>query len=103
MPSESVEQLLRSELESARQQLEALEAEYAELLADPGVSQEDRDATRTLLEAAREVHEGASRALVRFEDGSYGRCTRCGADIAPERLEAIPDADACASCAGART
>lgn len=41
-------------------------------------------------------------ALGRIEDGSYGICVRCGDDIAPERLEAVPTAPLCRSCAAAR-
>jgi DnaK suppressor protein len=38
-------------------------------------------------------------ALDRLEDGRYGRCERCGAAIPPERLEALPWAARCVSCA----
>jgi RNA polymerase-binding protein DksA len=40
--------------------------------------------------------EAALRAI---DDGSYGRCTSCGKNIAPERLEAIPWAATCIDCA----
>lgn len=39
------------------------------------------------------------RALGRIEDGSYGTCVRCGEPIAPERLEARPEAALCIDCA----
>ena len=39
------------------------------------------------------------RALGRIEDGTYGRCVRCGEEIASERLEARPEAALCISCA----
>ena len=39
------------------------------------------------------------RALGRIEDGTYGTCVRCGEEIAPERLEARPEAALCISCA----
>ena len=38
-------------------------------------------------------------AIVRVEDGTYGRCERCGRPIAPERLEARPDVATCVACA----
>jgi len=34
--------------------------------------------------------EEVQDALGRIEDGSYGKCTVCGREIAPARLEAIP-------------
>ncbi|HYR62358.1 MAG TPA: TraR/DksA C4-type zinc finger protein [Actinomycetota bacterium] len=41
-------------------------------------------------------------ALGRVDRGSYGQCERCGKDIAPERLEAVPTARLCISCAQKR-
>lgn len=38
-------------------------------------------------------------ALARIEDGSYGICVKCGEDIAPARLQALPDTPLCARCA----
>lgn len=37
-------------------------------------------------------------ALVRLDDGTFGRCVRCGRDIAPARLEALPWAAHCIEC-----
>jgi RNA polymerase-binding protein DksA len=34
-------------------------------------------------------------ALARIADGTYGRCERCGCEIEPERLEALPHATLC--------
>ena len=39
-------------------------------------------------------------ALERIADGTYGTCATCGEQIARERLEAIPEATHCVSCAG---
>jgi len=38
-------------------------------------------------------------ALVRVAEGTYGVCQVCNRPIAPERLEAIPWAATCVSCA----
>jgi DnaK suppressor protein len=40
-----------------------------------------------------------TRALARIESGTYGECVRCGAEIAPKRLEARPEAALCFACA----
>ena len=40
-------------------------------------------------------------ALGRIEDGTFGRCVRCGRDISRERLSALPHAALCARCAHA--
>jgi len=47
---------------------------------------------------AREI-ASIDRALLRIENGNYGECVRCGADIAPKRLEVRPEAALCISCA----
>ena len=39
------------------------------------------------------------RALARIEHGTYGLCVRCGAEIAPARLKARPEAALCIDCA----
>lgn len=41
------------------------------------------------------------RALGRIREGTYGTCVRCGDAIAPERLEARPEAALCINCARA--
>ena len=47
---------------------------------------------------AREV-ASVKRALTRIENGTYGECVRCGAEIAPQRLEVRPEAALCFECA----
>lgn len=38
-------------------------------------------------------------ALRRLDDGSYGACEACGGEIAPQRLQVLPHARLCVSCA----
>lgn len=49
---------------------------------------------RTLYETVKEIDQ----ALERIDDGSYGRCARCGEPIPAGRLEALPWADLCVPC-----
>ena len=44
-------------------------------------------------------HAAVEAALVRVAEGKYGDCDVCGRAIAPERLEVIPWAATCVSCA----
>ena len=37
-------------------------------------------------------------ALHKFEEGTYGLCDDCGQPIAPDRLEALPQASLCVNC-----
>jgi RNA polymerase-binding protein DksA len=50
-------------------------------------------------ETAQSIRD-VQAALGRIEDGSYGLCERCGEEIAPGRLKAIPEATRCVNCAG---
>lgn len=68
---------------------------------DPGdaaslITEADREGA--VLDAARVQREQVLAALARVEDGSYGRCVDCGAELSAERLEARPEAARCISC-----
>jgi len=90
---------LRAELVHARNNLEQLEDEYQELLANHDVVQEDRDSTRQLLEEARKHVADTEQAIVRAESGTYGICEQCANPIGAERLEALPGTSRCVNCA----
>lgn len=38
-------------------------------------------------------------ALQRIDEGDYGVCTKCGAEISEERLDLLPQTPFCRSCA----
>jgi RNA polymerase-binding transcription factor DksA len=52
-------------------------------------------ATRELLV---ERVNALSAALDRLNDGEYGTCVECGEDIAPARLQALPEVQTCVRC-----
>jgi RNA polymerase-binding protein DksA len=66
----------------------------------------EEEATETLELEKRLVLENRLRqemaaidhALQKFEKGTYGLCDNCGQPIAPERLEALPQASLCMKC-----
>lgn len=58
----------------------------------------DQQRALALRDRARAQLEQIEAALARIDDGTYGRCERCGADIAPDRLEALPWAALCIDC-----
>jgi RNA polymerase-binding transcription factor len=43
--------------------------------------------------------EDIDRALVKIDDGTYGKCDVCGHDIGVARLDALPAASRCVECA----
>lgn len=55
----------------------------------------NREIDYTLGENSAQVLSEIDAALQRIEDGTYGTCTSCGKEIAPERLEAHPWASLC--------
>jgi len=61
----------------------------------------ERAQVAALLAQARAHLSEATEALQRLEAGAYGQCERCGAAIAPERLQARPTARTCIRCAAA--
>jgi len=50
------------------------------------------------LNAANRI-EQVDAALRRIDSGSYGLCEQCHRPIAPDRLEALPEATRCIGCA----
>lgn len=56
---------------------------------DAGES-EDHSRIQALLEANRDQLSRVQKALVKLENGSYGKCERCGKGIAEARLKAMP-------------
>ena len=87
-------------VDTIRQQLEQHLQERLDLLAElapralPSV---DPVAYQTVA-SNRMVVEQITAALNRLDAGTYGRCTRCGGQIAPARLEVLPHAAACIEC-----
>ena len=43
--------------------------------------------------------EDIDRALIKIDDGTYGKCDACGNDIGVARLDALPAASRCVECA----
>jgi len=106
-PRADIEELLRTRLDE-------IEARLAELAKPPeagagiGFGKRIGDGTNEAISRRNDVGVGNSllvteeklqRALAKLEEGSYGRCDRCGGDIAPGRLEAAPESVLCIDCA----
>ncbi|MEH3154334.1 MAG: TraR/DksA C4-type zinc finger protein [Gordonia paraffinivorans] len=54
------------------------------------------------IERSSERIDEVDAAIARLDDGTYGRCLRCGRDISEVRLEALPATGVCITCAGRR-
>jgi RNA polymerase-binding transcription factor DksA len=91
---------VRSELAS-----EAKHAEPDGSIVDPYRPAELRSAaagevvTTQLQHIESEVEREALAAVERIDNGTFGKCERCGQDIPKGRLEAIPYSRTCMRCA----
>ncbi len=52
----------------------------------------------TFEENDRDALDRVRDAIARLDAGTYGVCTRCGAEIPAARLEAVPAASLCIQC-----
>jgi len=100
--------LSRSDLAAFRKQLLALanRAEEVDGLAvDPYRPAElhNQAAGEVVTAQLRELEEGVEReallAVERIDNGTFGKCERCGNAIPKGRLEAIPYVRVCMKCA----
>lgn len=98
----------RTRLEQQLAELQPRQARILADLAEPLNADSEEQAVEAEDDASLEAQAGLvareiasiKRALGRIEEGTYGECVRCGADIAPGRLEARPEAALCITCAG---
>jgi DnaK suppressor protein len=67
-------------------------------MADTATETVDREIDYTLEETDGRLLAAIDEALTRIDAGTYGICVNCGAQIAPERLEAMPWATLCIDC-----
>jgi len=71
---------------------------YRDHMADQGSATFERELDLVFEENEREALEAVRSALARVKAGTYGVCTRCGAEIPPGRLNAVPTATLCIKC-----
>jgi DnaK suppressor protein len=101
-------EVLRSFLEDERARLEAVIARtdsegvenlgYGNHMADDATEAFEQAKELALHENARQLLVKVTDALDRFDEGTYGTCERCNAEIDPARLEALPYATLCLRC-----
>ncbi|MFN2389691.1 MAG: TraR/DksA family transcriptional regulator [Actinomycetota bacterium] len=70
----------------------------AEGFSDAAAATTERSEAVGHLEQLQTHRDEVEAALTRLDDGTYGRCERCGEEIPLERLEALPTATLCVAC-----
>lgn len=93
------------QLDELRRELERLRAFRADQLiqlAHPQrrgpLSSANREVARTLFDGARSALHAVQAALWRMDEGTYGLCSGCRAEIDAAVLQAVPHAALCLSC-----
>lgn len=92
------------------EELETAEADLAKVIAQleekpelgPGTGSTGAMTWELALARKERIEEqlkSLRSALDRAQNGAYGRCQVCGAEIDPERLEILPTTTTCADCA----
>lgn len=94
---------LQEERDRLRDQLERLgQGDFDENFADSGQVTAERGQVEALAGKLHETLAEIEDALAKFDAGTYGECERCGQEIAAARLEAMPAARLCITCASRR-
>jgi RNA polymerase-binding transcription factor DksA len=78
------------------------ELEFDEGFADSGQVTAERGEVDALATSLLEGLHDVDDALAKLETGTYGTCESCGEPIGESRLEAMPSARVCMTCASAR-
>ena len=63
------------------------------------LGRENDEVLERLDESGREELQLLQAAITRIDAGTYGACTQCSKQIAPQRLAALPYALTCIACA----
>jgi RNA polymerase-binding transcription factor DksA len=97
---------LIEERERLRAQIRELghgeQLDFDENFADSGQVTAERGEVEALSGQLNETLQDIEDALAKFDAGTYGECESCGQPIPEARLEAMPAARLCISCASQR-
>jgi DnaK suppressor protein len=88
---------IQSRLRSLRETLPALVDEVKDE-EEQSVADFVQDVELALVQMKSETLARIDEAVRRLEDGTYGRCLDCGAEIPEARLRALPFAACCLPC-----
>ena len=74
------------------------ESPYDQHMAETAAATLDREIDLTLQDNARSALAQVERALAKLENGSYGKCDKCGRPISEGRLSVAPYSTLCVDC-----
>jgi RNA polymerase-binding transcription factor DksA len=100
---ETIRANLEARLKALGLEVARLEAESSQPLEADWEEQanqiEDMETSQGLEAFRMDEARGIRAALKRMDEGTYGTCANCGAEIPAARLEALPTATLCINCA----
>lgn len=71
---------------------------YSFHMADVATDNYDRDFNLGLASSEHEILNKIDEALLKLEEGDYGKCEKCGCKLPIARLKALPFATMCIPC-----
>lgn len=96
---------LLSRLSELDTRLHSIESELDEPISkdweESAVEREGDEVLEALGQSGQDEIARIRAALGRIREGEYGYCAKCGDEIAPARLDVVPDAPLCTRCAAA--
>jgi len=100
-------ELLTAERERVGEELRQLghdgeRSGFDENFADSGQVSAERGEVETLVASLLEARDDVDYAFAKLDTDAYGICEVCGGPIATARLEAMPTARTCVTCAPKR-
>ena len=106
MTFDAIRAQLEGELEAVEAQLKDhgatptgdIQSTGHEGFADSAAATAERSELLSLVDQLASRRTDIVAALTRIDEGTYGKCERCGQAIPVERLEALPTARLCVSC-----
>ena len=102
MDLDIISEQLRSRLALLEQRLHKVDVDLAQPhSADSEEQAQERENDEVLDVIGEEAEKSIQQikaALRRIEQGEYGICSSCGADIKRQRLEIIPESTLCVRC-----
>jgi len=100
---QAIARMLESRLAELTQRAQAIEDDLRHPLdadsSEQAIDLADDEALIGVDDVIRREIAEIRAALARIEHGTYGICASCGGDIAKARLEALPTATRCITCA----
>ncbi len=77
--------------------------QFGDGFADAGAATAERTEVLGLVESLKRQLDSVDGALVKLDDGTYGRCNTCGKEIGAARMEARPTSILCMDCKSRRS